>query len=188
MKRLTALLCGLTVLLVGLLPLAGLTQAGQAQPVPSSIRTLLPDARLAGSGAFRWFGLKIYDAELWAGKDGVSAENFNNAPYALDLRYARHLEGRKIAEASIDEISKLGIGTPAQKKAWLASMTALFPDVEKDSRITGVYAPGQPTRFYLNDDVLGVIADPEFGKAFFSIWLHPKTSEPALRRSLMGLR
>ena len=183
MKRLTALLCGLIVLLASLLPLAG-----SAQSVPSCIRATLPDARLAGSGAFRWFGLKIYDAELWVGKDGVSAENLGGTSYALDLRYARHLVGQKIAEASIDEISKLGIATPAQKKAWLASMTALFPDVEKDSRITGVYAPGQATRFYLNDVALGVIADPEFGKAFFSIWLHPKISEPALRRALLGLR
>lgn len=183
MKRLTALLCGLIVLFGSLVP-----QAASAQSAPSSIRAALPDARLAGSGAFRWFGLKIYDAELWVAKDGVTAENFSSTPYALDLRYARHLVGQKIAEASIDEISKLGIATPAQKKAWLASMTALFPDVEKDSRITGVYVPGQPTRFFLNDVPLGAINDPEFGKAFFSIWLHPKTSEPALRRALLGLR
>lgn len=187
MKRLTALLCGLTILLVSLL-VSLVPQAASAQSIPSSIRAALPDARLAGSGAFRWFGLKIYDAELWVIKDGVTAENFSSTVYALDLRYARHLVGQKIAEASIDEISKLGIATPAQKKAWLASMTALFPDVEKDSRITGVYAPGQPTRFYLNDVPLGIVTDPEFGKAFFSIWLHPKTSEPALRRALLGLR
>lgn len=183
MKQLTTIVLGLMVLLGSLLP-----QAGLAQTAPASIRASLPDARLAGSGTFRWFGLKIYDAQLWVGKDGVSAESLNSTPYVLDLRYARHLVGQKIAEASIDEISKLGIGTAAQRKAWLANMTALFPDVEKDSRLTGVYSPGQPSRFYLNDIPLGVIADPEFGPAFFGIWLHPKTSEPALRRALLGLR
>lgn len=183
MKQLAALLFALTILLGGLLP-----QAGMAQGVPPHIRAAIPDARFAGSGAFRWFGLKIYDAELWLGKDSVPVENVSSGPYALDLRYARHLVGKKIAEASIDEISKLGIGTLAQRKSWLGSMTALFPDVEKDSRITGVYAPGQATRFYLNGAPLGVIADAEFGPAFFGIWLHPKTSEPTLRRALLGLR
>lgn len=195
MTPLTALLCSLTILTGSLLPQTGMAQSASqsvtqsaAPSVPSHIRAAMPDARLSGSGAFRWFGLKIYDAELWVGKAGISAENFSSMPYALDLRYARHLVGHKIADASIDEIGKLGIGTAAQQKAWLASMTALFPDVEKDSRITGVYVPGQATRFYLNGAPLGVIADPEFGPAFFGIWLHPKTSEPALRRALLGLR
>jgi hypothetical protein len=171
------------VLLGSLLP-----QAGIAQTVPSHIRAAIPDARMSGSGSYRWFGLKIYDAELWTSKEGVTPENLASTTYALDLRYARHLVGHKIADASIDEISKLGIGTPAKQQAWLASMTALFPDVEKDSRITGLHVPGQATRFYLNGAPLGVIADPEFGPAFFAIWLHPKTSEPALRRALLGLR
>lgn len=184
--RLASLLCGLTLLLGGLLP--QVASAKSVASVPLHISASLPDARLAGSGTFRWFGLKIYDAQLWTGQAGLSPATLRSKPFALDLHYARHLVGQKIADASIDEIRKIGIGTPTQHKAWLASMTALFPDVEKDTHLTGFYAPGQATRFFLNGVAIGEIADPEFGSAFFAIWLHPKTSEPALRRALLGLK
>lgn len=172
MRRLLASFLAFSILLGALLP-----QAAFAQAAPAHIRTALPEVKLSGSGSFRWYGLKIYDAELWASKNS----------FALDLRYARQLVGRKIAEASIDEIRQLGMGTPEQHKAWLASMTALFPDVDKDTRLTGIHIPGQPTQFFLNGAPLGTVTDVEFGPAFFAIWLHPKTSEPKLRRALLAL-
>lgn len=184
--RLASLLCGLTLLLGTLLP--QFASAQSVASVPLHISTTLPDARLAGSGTFRWFGLKIYDAQLWTGQAGLTPDTLRSKPFALDLHYARHLIGQKIADASLDEIRKIGIGTPTQHKAWLASMTALFPDVEKDTHLTGFYAPGQATRFFLNGVAIGEVADPEFGAAFFAIWLHPKTSEPAFRRALLGLK
>lgn len=141
----------------------------------------VPAARLAGAGTYRWFGLKIYDAELWVGEAGYRSD----APFALDLRYARTLSGVKIAEASRDEIRKLGIGTTAQQDVWLASMARLFPDVAEGQRITGVFRPGAGARFYFNGKLLGDIADAQFAQAFFAIWLDPKTSAPELRKALL---
>lgn len=186
MKRLLFLLWGLILLPGSLLP-----QVASAQSVasaPPHISSVIPNAHLTGSGTYRWFGLKIYDAQLWTGQAGIAPDALRSNPFALDLHYARHLVGEKIADASLDEIRKIGIGTPAQHAAWLTSMTALFPDVEKDTHLTGFYAPGKPTRFFLNGIAIGEIADPEFGPAFFAIWLHPKTSAPAFRRALLGLK
>ena len=36
---------------------------------PAHIEQNLPQARLAGKGAFTYFTLKIYDAELWVGQE-----------------------------------------------------------------------------------------------------------------------
>lgn len=139
-------------------------------------------ARLAGEGSFRWFGLKIYDAQLWVGDAGYRAD----AAFALDLNYARNLSGVKIAEASRDEIAKLGIGTEAQRAAWLANMVRLFPNVAEGDRITGVFQPGSGARFYFNGKLLGDVADVQFAQAFFAIWLDAKTTAPALRKALLG--
>lgn len=142
----------------------------------------VPAARLAGEGSFRWFGLKIYDAQLWVGDAGYR----NDAVFALDLNYARNLSGAKIAEASRDEISKLGIGTPAQRAAWLTGMMRLFPDVAEGDRLTGVFLPGLGARFYFNGKLRGEIPDAQFANAFFAIWLDAKTTAPALRKALLG--
>lgn len=152
-----------------------------AHAAPLHIESALPQARLAGSGTFTWFTMKIYSAELWVGPRGYSPA----APFALDLRYARKLDGKKIAEASAEQMEKTGAGTPAQRKAWLQKMAAIFPDVAEGSHITGVSVPGEGAHFYLDGKPLADINDADFARAFFGIWLDPATTAPALRQALL---
>jgi hypothetical protein len=164
-----------------LLPLATLAQSS-----PGYIRQALPEATLVGQGLYRWFGLSIYKARLWGDKGKVTTAGWSGNPFALELEYTRTLYGEKIAIASLDEIKKLGLGTNAQHEQWLSEMKKIFPNVEEGQQLTGIYAPGQPSRFFFNGKSIGEIADPEFGPAFFGIWLHPKTSAPKLRQLLLS--
>lgn len=154
--------------------------------VASPLADLLPHATTLGSGSFRWFGLKLYDIRLWAERRSFHASEWTRTPLALELTYARTLYGTRIAEASIDEMKKLGLGSTAQQRAWLDAMKQLFPNVEEGTQLIGLYRPGQATRFFCDGVALGEIADPEFGPAFFAIWLHPRTSAPKLRAALLG--
>jgi hypothetical protein len=155
--------------------------AGPAAAAPAHIEAAVPHARLAGSGAFTFFAMKIYSAELWVGDAGYSPA----APFALDLRYARRLDGKKIAEASAEQMEKIGAGSAARRREWLRAMTAIFPDVAEGDRLTGVFIPAEGARFYRNGQPLADIADPEFARAFFGIWLDPATTAPALRQALL---
>ena len=155
--------------------------SGAAFCASAHIDAAVPQARLAGSGMFSYFGLKIYTAELFVGPRGYAP----GAPFALELRYERHLKGKKIAEASFDQMEKIGAGTPAQRQAWLSKMTAIFPDVAEGARITGVSIPDVGTRFYLDGVQIGAIDDPAFSRAFFGIWLDPASTAPDLRKALL---
>ena len=155
--------------------------AGAMGAPPPHIDAAVPQARVAGSGTFTYFGMKIYSAELFVGPQGYVP----NAPFALDLRYARNLKGRKIAEASAEQMEKIGAGSAAQRQAWLKQTTAIFPDVAEGSHITGVRASDGSARFYLDGTAIGAIADPAFSSAFFGIWLDPATTAPALRQALL---
>ena len=157
----------------------------QAANLPPPIEHEIGNARLAGQGHFRWFGFKIYDAQLWVGDRGYRPDNPESAKFALSLTYARDLYGKHIARTSIDEIGKLGFGTSEQHQSWLKRMEALFPDVHEGTQISGVYLPDHGARFYLNGKLLGEIADPEFARAFFAIWLDPRTSASSLRSELL---
>lgn len=173
----------LAALLVALLPLTA-----SAQPTPAYVKQGLPEATLIGQGLFRWFGLSIYKARLWGDKTRTTGNGWSSSSFALELEYTRTLYGEKIALASIDEIKKLGLGTAAQHEQWLIDMKKIFPDVDEGHQLTGVFVPGQAARFFFNGKPIGDIADPEFGPAFFGIWLHPKTSAPKLRQALLGLK
>lgn len=157
--------------------------SAHAANTPSHILQELPDAQQSGQGTFRWFGLKIYDAALWVGSTGYQTAS---AKFILNLIYARELYGERIAQTSIDEIRQLGLGSKAQQAVWLNKMIGLFPDVHEGSQISGVYMPNQGARFYIDGKLLGEIEDVEFAKAFFAIWLDPRTSASSLRKQLLA--
>jgi hypothetical protein len=152
----------------------GVAAPAQAD-VPRHVdRALGDDARPAGSGRLTWFGLHVYDVRRFA-----------DHPFALELTYARKLDGRAIAERSDSEIGRLGLGTADQRTRWLQAMTALFPDVRAGQQLAGINVPGRGAEFYLDGRLLGRIDDPAFGPAFFAIWLDARTTAPELRASLL---
>ena len=166
-------------------PAWALAQVVASAP-PAEVADGLAQARLLGSGTLRFLGLRVYDARLWVGPGFDSADPVA-APLALELAYARSLSGARIAERSLVEMQRVaGIGAE-QGQRWLVAMQALFPDVRSGDRLTGLHLPGAGLRFFLNAKPIGELRDPEFARRFLAIWLGPNTSEPALRRALLGL-
>ncbi|USX13546.1 chalcone isomerase family protein [Oxalobacteraceae bacterium OTU3CAMAD1] len=159
--------------------------SARAAEAPAHVERELGAARLAGQGVFTYFGLSIYTAELWVGPKGYRPAAKEAAPYVLDLRYARALDGRRIAEASAAQMEKIGAGSAAQRAAWLAKMQAIFPDVKEGSRLSGLFLPGEGVRFYRDGKPLATVADPAFAQAFFGIWLDSATTAPNLREALL---
>jgi len=163
--------------------IASLAQAKTA--LPGDVAGELPDARRLGSGRMTWFGLHVYDAHLWV-VDGFDPLRYDAAALALELEYARSFSGRRITERSIEEMRRTGPIPAAQAEAWQARMTRIFPDVNKSDRLVGVHKPGVAARFLHNGQPIGELRDADFARRFFGIWLAPETSEPTLRRALLG--
>jgi len=151
---------------------------------PAHVRKYVADVRLAGTGRLTWFGFHVYDAALFVPPRFDAADAISQ-PFVLELTYARRLDGRSIAEASRDEIERLGFGSDIQRAGWHRQMLKLFPDVEKGRRLAGVNVPGAGARFYLDGQFLGSIDEPGFAHAFFAIWLDPRTRAPQLRENLL---
>ena len=151
---------------------------------PAHVRKYVGDARLAGSGRLTWFGLHVYDAALYA-PARIAPANPTTQDFVLELTYARRLDGKGIADASRDEIERLGFGTEVERARWHERMLALFPDVEKGRRLAGVNVPGAGVRFYFDGRFIGSVDDPAFARAFFAIWLDERTKAPQLRDSLL---
>jgi Chalcone isomerase-like len=167
-----------------------IAQGSPQASMQALLETALPGARVVGEGELRVFGFKIYDAQLWMERREAlampkdPAKLFDQA-FALDLRYARNIKGDEIAARSLSEMRRLGLGDDTQQERWLAAMKRVFTNVAKGDHITGVYKPGAATRFFLNEKILGTIDEADFGPAFFSIWLDPRTRAPRLREALM---
>jgi hypothetical protein len=132
----------------------------------------------------RVWGFEVYDARLWT-VPGFSAAQYEQQPFALELNYLRKLDGSAIASRSIEEMRRVGSFTEAQEKSWLQAMRQMFPNVDRQDRITGVNWPGKGAEFWFNGQRLGGVQDPAFARLFFGIWLSERTSEPKMRLQLL---
>ena len=158
--------------------------AAAAEAAPAEVRSALPTARLIGAGQLRFIGFLVYDARLWAPQPPAEPAS---EPLALELQYARTLQGAQIAQRSLVEMRRIEPVSESLAGRWLDALRKLLPDVHAGDRLTGVQRPRRSTELFHNGQTLGEVIDAEFTRLFFGIWLSPRTSEPALRARLLGL-
>jgi len=135
--------------------------------------------QLQGQGRMTFWGFDVYDARLYV------TDQRGQAGFALDLNYLRSLKGADISKRTVEEMQRLGV-SETSRSAWGKKLDVIFPDVTSGSSLTAIYVPGRGTVFLNNGKPTGEIAGDDFAKAFFSIWLDPKTNAPKLRTALIG--
>lgn len=140
--------------------------------------------KVVGEAQLKVMFWKIYDAKLAA----PNGEWKKDAPFALSLTYLRDFDGEEIASRSVDEMRDIGYEDEVLLAKWYEQMRSVFPNVKEGENITGVMDKEQYTHFYYDGDLIGRIEDKSFGQAFFDIWLNEKTSEPKMRKQLLGLK
>ena len=155
-----------------------------ATSLPPALRGALPTAALAGQAKLSFWGFDVYQATLWVAP-GFSASSFADHGFALELAYLRDFLGADIARRSLAEMERQTQISADQARRWGDQMRALFPDVKAGESLTGLHRPGVGARFLHNGRVVGEVADPEFARLFFGIWLSTNTSEPKLRTALL---
>jgi hypothetical protein len=156
-----------------------------AQGSPAAPGTPVAGARLVGQGTLRYLGFEVYRARLWA-PPGFDADQYSAQPLALELTYQRSFTAEAIAKRSIDEMRRVGRFTPEQAARWQQALQATLPNVAPGDRLLGIHQPGVGATFQMGGRVLGEVADAEFSRLFFGIWLSPQTSEPGLRQALIA--
>lgn len=156
-----------------------------ARAAPAELTTLAPGLQLRGAFHFTFFAFEVYDISLWVAAD-FKPEALDQQVFALELRYLRDFAAKDIAQRSIKEMRRSASISAAQEQQWLAEMQRVFPNIRKGDRLLGLYRPGQAAVFWHNEVPRGEVADLDFARLFFGIWLSPKTSEPTMRQRLLG--
>lgn len=174
------------LLLAGCIALACVLAGGRA--AASGLEARAPGVGtgwgVVGQGTMRWFGLALYDASLWT----RGAERWRpERPFALEVRYARPIRGERLVAASLDEMARLGFADAERREAWRPLLARAFPSVEPGDTIVGLAEPDGRVAFYHRGALTAELRDADFARAFFAIWLDPRTREPGLRSSLLGI-
>ena len=156
-----------------------------AVPAWADWHPALPDRRLVGSGDFTWFGVSLYTARLWSSGLPLTWDQ----PFALELTYHRVFSRDMLVEVSLNEMERMAEARLEEfiLKRWSNEMREAFVDVRPGMRITGVYHPGKGCTFFVDGQLRRRVDDPAFARAFFDIWLDPRTRDKQLRQRLLGM-
>ena len=138
--------------------------------------------KVVGTGTLVFIFWDVYDATLYAPEGQWDEEK----PYALEIKYFSDFTASQIIERTLEEMENIGVSDQKKLSKWKKEMQKVFPDVEEDHTLTGVLTEDGKTIFLKDSEEIGTIEDQEFGPAFFNIWLSEETSEPFLRRKLLG--
>ncbi|MGD8842328.1 MAG: chalcone isomerase family protein [Gammaproteobacteria bacterium] len=154
---------------------------GQPAQATGEHVTGYPTLRPVGSGVLTWWGVTLYEATLLA----PGGEYRPDTPYALKIAYRYRFTRQQLVKATLKEIERLQ-GRLNNRDELIERFGDLFTDVDAGDRLIGIHLPGEGADFYGPQGYLGRLQDPELAAAFFDIWLDPRTSEPELRRQLLG--
>ncbi len=164
-----------------LLVLLFFAASGLAQALPDAVRRS-EDWRQWGSGEMSWLGFALYRATLWVAGDPASLPA--DSPTALQLDYRRDIPRDRLVQTSVDEMRRLG-ASDAQLQRWEPELRRVFPEVKEGESIVGVHYPGKRAVFYHRGRITGEVADGDFARLFFAIWLDPRSRSPGLRAALL---
>lgn len=151
-------------------------------PLPKQVIEATPPFHVLGEGVLRFAFWKIYDITLYA--PGPAWRD--DAPYALAVVYARSFTGAEVADEGVKQMRHLGYQDAQDLERWRGDMLMAIPVVHPGDQVAAVFTPPDDTRFYINGRMTAEFQDAAFSRAFFGIWLSPQTSEPKLRRALLG--
>lgn len=172
------------IFIISLTCLSCYAQQATKQEVPAAVDKYIQTPQLVGQGRLsKWFW-DAYDAYLYSSSGQYNKDDV----FALSLDYLMDFSKEQIAKRSIDEIRKQGFRDEQKLNMWYYELTKIFIDVDKGISITGIYFKDGTAAFYSKNKVLGYINDKQLARLFFDIWLSSKTSEPTLRKKLLGLR
>jgi len=154
-----------------------LVQGVKANPSIQYSENLMSGAKVQGQGRMTYWGFDLYDAKL--------LQLNNSSGYALRIDYLKNFKSDDLREQTIKEMTQLGVPEENRKK-WSNDLKDIFPNIATGNSLTAIYRPKVGTIFLHNEKYIGQMAGDDFSKAFFAIWLDPRTSAPQLRSQLLS--
>ena len=146
-----------------------------------SINSMATEFKSVGQSRFEYYFWDVYDAKLATPSGNYQ---FGQHPVKLSLTYLRDFAAKDIVKATNEQWQHLGKTDLLGK--FDQQLLALWPDIKEGETLSFITDMQGIGTFYHNDTKLGGIDDSQFADNFLAIWLSPKTSQPDMRKQLIG--
>jgi len=135
-----------------------------------------------GTAKFTYLLWDIYESELMTTSGKFT---FNDQQQLLyKVTYLRDIKASDLIQETKKQWQHLGVKKEVYQP-YLSNLKSIWPDIQEGDSLTLFYNKDS-SAFYYNNGFIGEYKDQQFAKLFLDIWLSPNTSEPQLRKKLLG--
>lgn len=163
--------------------LVAMLSVNPAVAAPKEVEKEISAPQLQGKHTARFWGFKLFNAELWTSKAG--AFSFDQQ-FALTLSYLYPFTKEVLARSSVEEIARVEGGAPEQYAKLEKQLNKCLVDVDKGTRITGVAESASKVSMYVNGRKSCTMSYPNLRERFFGIWLAPTSRDARGAQRLRG--
>lgn len=125
----------------------------------------------------------LYKSKLMT-TSGDYPVNFGSDALVYEINYLADISKEDLIKRTVEQWQHIGVKAESYQP-FLGALNDLWPNINKGDKLS-MLVNGQSSAFYFNNEHLGDINSPEFGPMFLDIWLAENTSQPKLRRELLG--
>ncbi len=154
-----------------------------AMAAPKEVESQISTPQLQGKHTARYWGFKLFNAELWTSKPGKFSFD---QQFALTISYLYPFTREVLARSSVEEIARVEGSSPAKHASLEKQLTKCLVDVDKGTRITGVAETASKVALYVNGRKSCTMSYPNLRQRFFGIWLAPTSRDARGAQRLRG--
>lgn len=132
---------------------------------------------------------RVYEAGLYMEEGANTTNVLGDVPKRLAIQYLRAIKADQIIGIGNDTLAlQVEPKQLAELRDRIATINGWYEDVKPGYQYTLTYVPGYGSELALNGRVLGRIEGADFARAYFGIWLDPRTKYQEFRANLLNLR
>jgi hypothetical protein len=136
-----------------------------------------------GSATLTFLFWDVYRSSLYTSTGDYPLDN-NQQVLVLKIDYLRDIDKAELIEQTIAQWQHLGL-KEEDFNQFVPRLAEIWPDITAGDSLA-LLVNDKMGHFYLNNLSIGGIEDNNFSKIFIDIWLSKKTSQPRLRKQLIG--
>ena len=136
-----------------------------------------------GNTVFSFLFWDLYKSELFTISKQYPLQSKDDK-LLYEIEYFKAISSQDLVEKTIEQWQHLGFSA-SRYDVYLNELLRIWPDINPGDKLVFMMN-NHTSAFYYNGRLVGVIEDEKFGSLFLDIWLSENTSEPELRKELLG--
>ena len=146
-----------------------------------SYQAIKSELKTVGKAKLKVWFWNVYNSKLYTNTGHYKKDN---QCILFEIDYLRTIKKEDLIHNTIENWQHIGIPETSYQP-YIETLESMWPEIKEGDQLA-LKVVSNKSEFYYNGKPIGVIDGHIFGPMFLQIWLSKKTTQPKLRKKLLG--